>query len=185
MTPLPEYSHVPGIGFPLPMLPGQMFGNRKFRWVARLFKNKEEIKRANFVKIHNRPDYQPSREPPHLPDLDYFFDWGFSYYVDKPSKEGDWTEADLKNFDEVVLALFDGCGCMLERWTIGDITMKPWHGVRLNDAMSEDDYDVYEVTFNCCLHNYESLCDRGVNESFIAKYEAMFGPPLTKTELVL
>ena len=201
MTDLPEYSHLSGIGKPF-IVPTGMTIRRKFRWVVQLFKNRKEIKKAQFVKVHSRPNYQPSREPPHLPDLDYFFDIGFDCWIHK-EKNDDWTVEDLTAFDEVVLALFDGCGCMLERWTMGDITRKPFPmqgadvefpvmtkiwllstrammpslhatcvrsvtmasdqhshapvGVQKNEAMCEDDYDAYEVTYNYCVHNYENF----------------------------
>ena len=154
-NPLPGYSHL-DLSYMklLASSPGLMI-RRKFRWVARLFKDRKEIKLGQFVKMGARPEAEFDQNG--LTDLEHFTECSFRYLKTKDTKEENWTPEDLKNFDEITFCLFDGCGMPLELWTIGDVS-KVVVALALDEINTDNEDSIWEVTFNCCCHNYENFC---------------------------
>ncbi len=86
--------------------PGVVF-KRKYRWTVGLLKGEEVVRTDWFVRVIERPP-----APIQYPD-GCRFEMNFSWMWGMPG----FTPPD---FDTVRLRMYDGCGVLIEEWTLGE-----------------------------------------------------------------
>jgi len=95
--------------------------HRKFRWYAE-FKKGEEVLWKAFVKLSNRPDYVVEGEIDKN-NVNYLRNYESQeltitlFGLDDESYKNCWQH-NLNKITEIELGLYDGCGNLIETWTI-------------------------------------------------------------------
>lgn len=126
-----------------------IFKNRRPRWLLKLFKNKQEIGTAHYIKVYKRPEVELSSTSM-LPDLDHRYEYKFSYYTNSDNAEEEWTQEYFENMDEGILSIINGSGQTVETWVLGDIK-------NVIVAIAADENAVFDVTMECATHSYEAF----------------------------
>jgi hypothetical protein len=145
---------------------------RKFRWLVRGMRG-DEMLFEHFVRVTSRPNLkieetslEKDGKTCWIPgkaewEAIYFTLYGIS------DQEAETVSDGLRVADRVELSLLDGCGCLLELWTLKGL--ETLHCKKITDYAPPEEFSDLEINLKYEEVNYENVTKEGV------KYPEIYG----------